>query len=358
MEINPNARSCRSVRPARGWHRVPACFLIVVAAPASLANGQIYTEAFESGYTLGAELRTHPNWFYEDANSGPRVQAGIGVAGSQGLTNGDRIFTWVAHPFDWNHPDFVGVDVQMDFETSSAGEFDDDRIGWMISNTSDSSSNIFGVQLDPGGAGLDIEGYWDGVTSADRRPHIVDLPALKNSTWYRFRVEITKRTATSAGISVSLTELDASGNPAGSVATGSIADTSQLGDDAPNAKYFTATTRWPAFKNFGAVGGDADNTLATIHEAELDTVRVTPDHIDAAVGSADADVSVAIPPGSNDTAAVQVTLTTDDAGVAVPVGAAGDSLVEAHLLSSYHPWRSAGGGIAEDRNSCHEDTVR
>ncbi len=320
---------CHAVRIAERLYLASWCCSVVIAAAASAANGSsvTYTEGFESGYTLGAELRTHADWFYEEGNSGPSVEAGIGVAGSQGLTSGDRIFTWVAHPFDWNDPDFAGIDVQMDFETSSTGGFDDDRLGWMISNTDDSSSNIFGVQLDPGGADLNIEGYWDGVTSDDRRPHIVDLPPLSSSTWYRFRVEVTKLTATSAGISVSLTELDAGGNPVSTIATGSITDTSLMGDDAPNSKYFTAACLWPGYKNYTGATGDADNVLATIHDIVLDTIRITPDYIGAVVGSAAAVVSVAIPPGSNNNTDVQVTLTTDDAGVAVPAGATGGSLV-------------------------------
>ena len=42
------------------------------------------------------------------------------------------------------------------------------------------------------------------------------------------------------------------------VANGSIVDTSALGDDSPNSKYFTGSI-WPAFKNHGAIIGAADN---------------------------------------------------------------------------------------------------
>jgi hypothetical protein len=59
----------------------------------------------------------------------------------------------------------------------------------------------------------------------------------------------------------------------------------------------------------------------------VDEVGIYPAQIDTVVGSADLQVLVAIPPGSNDSAPVNVTLTTDDASVAVPVGATGDSLV-------------------------------
>ena len=84
-----------------------------------------------------------------------------------GLAAAGPIFTWVAHPFNWNAPDFMGLKVQMDFQTDGNGNFDDDRVGWMTSDTSTSSNFIFGVQLDPGGSGQNIEAYWDGDTVGD-----------------------------------------------------------------------------------------------------------------------------------------------------------------------------------------------
>lgn len=237
------------------------CILMISVAS---ANAQTYTEDFESGYTDGAQLRTHADWFYEAANSGPTTEDDVGFNSSWGLTDGDRIFTWVAHPFDWNDGNLTSVIFKMDFETDGSGHFDDDRIGWMISDTDDSSSNIFSVQMDPGGSGYCIEGYWDGVSLADRRPHIVDLPSLSANTWYRFKAEFTKLTSTSAKIDVELWSLDASGDPDTKVASGSISDTSTLGSDAPNSKYFTADTIWPAYKNFTTAAADADNAYFEI----------------------------------------------------------------------------------------------
>ncbi len=213
-------------------------------------------ESFESGYSLGSTVGAHANWY--DGGSGPVVTSGAGVSSSVGLAPASAIFTWTAHPFDWNDADFTGVMVQMDFQTDGSGHLDDDRIGWMITNNSTSSSNIFGLQCDPGGSGYCIEGYWDGVT-ADKRPHIVDLPALSANAWYRFRAVITKLTATSASIDVILITLNSSGDSVGVAASGSIANTATLGDDEPNAKYFTAATIWPAFKNYTSAGANADN---------------------------------------------------------------------------------------------------
>jgi hypothetical protein len=48
------------------------------------------------------------------------------------------------------------------------------------------------------------------------------------------------------------------------VASGSIADTSALGDDAPNSKYFTPSSVWPAFKVYTAEPGDGDNAYVEI----------------------------------------------------------------------------------------------
>ena len=118
--------------------------------------------------------------------------------------------------------------------------------------------------MDPGGTGYNIEAYWQNTSSADYRGTIANLPALTANAWYRFRMEITKLTATSVGIDVSLTALDTAGTPGAVVASGSIADTSALGTNAPNAKYFSAPTMWPAYKNYTAAPAPADNAYFEI----------------------------------------------------------------------------------------------
>ena len=81
--------------------------------------------------------------------------------------------------------------------------------------------------MDPGGSGAggNIEAYWDGATFGDNggRTSIADLPALTGNAWYRFHVDITKLTATSARLDVTLTELDGSGNEGAVVASGNPA---------------------------------------------------------------------------------------------------------------------------------------
>jgi len=67
-------------------------------------------------------------------------------------------------------------------------------------------------------------------------------------------------------------------------------------------------------------------TLTVVY-VELTGVAIVPEHIDTVAGGGNEQVTVLIPPGSNDTSAVNVTLTTDNAAVAVPVGATGPSLI-------------------------------
>ena len=158
----------------------------------------------------------------------------------------------------------TGVVVQMDFQTSGIGEFDDDRIGWMIEPNSMNSDLIFGIQLDNSGGHLRMEGYWDHVINVneDIRVEMADLDSvtLENNAWYRLIAEFTKLTATSAEIEGELWSLDSSGNPVSLVASGSIADTSALPvADQPDPAYF-AGVLWPGYKNHAGPAGHADNT--------------------------------------------------------------------------------------------------
>ena len=127
--------------------------------------GPMICEDFESGFIIGQPVGANADWF--DNGSGPVVTSGIGLGGSIGLAPGSSITTWIGQPFDFTAPDFYGVVFQMDFQTSPTGTYDDDRIGWMIADDNSSSDNIFGIQLDPGGSGQNIECYWDGDTAGD-----------------------------------------------------------------------------------------------------------------------------------------------------------------------------------------------
>jgi hypothetical protein len=221
---------------------------IVNAAPTGIL------ENFNT-FTPGSIIGSYPGWY---GSGTPVVTSGIGVSGSIGLAPGQQIFTWTAHPFDWNAADFLGVNFQMDFQTDGSGHFDDDRVGYMITDANYDSTNYLGVQLDPGGTGYNIETYWKNTGGGDARVSLVSLPTLNLNGWYRLRLDITKLTATSFSLTTTLTELDSSGNPVQVVASSSIADTTTLGTDAPNSKYFTGPI-WPAYKNYNVISGAADN---------------------------------------------------------------------------------------------------
>lgn len=237
--------------------------------------GTATTEDFETGYTDGEPLRVHADWFFEEKNEDPTCEDDAGLGGTWGVAPGDRAFTWVAKSFDFNDPDLVSVTVGGDWQTDADGKLDDDRAGWSISNTADSSDNIFGVQMDPGGeaeGGLSIECYWDGETFGDDgcRKSIVALPELKPETWYRLRAKFTKLSANSAKIEVTFVELDEAGEPTGEALEGSVADTSALSGEeneaTPNPGYFTPTTVWPVFKNYRNCEGGFDNAYFEIEK--------------------------------------------------------------------------------------------
>ena len=209
-------------------------------------------------YTAGSTIGTYPGWFVD--GDGPVVTDGIGCGGSTGLASSGTIFTWTDHPFDWTDPDFVGVRLWGSFKTNDTGLLDDDRVGWMTTDSNSSSDNIFGVQVDPESGAMRLEAYFDGTGTADQRPVIDETASLKPDTWYRLYTEIIKLTPTSATISATLTELDDNCTPVAVVLEGTIADTDDvvaLGTEAPDTKYFTGPI-WPAYKNHTTAAAPAD----------------------------------------------------------------------------------------------------
>lgn len=242
-------------------------------------------EDFEAGFTLGLPVGDNADWF--DDGGGPVVTAGIGVGGSVGLAPSPNIFTWTANPFDWTSKTLAGVVIQLDLQTDATGVLDDDRVGWMISDTSVNSDFIFGVQVDPSGGSDDgdpagstrLEGYWDAVINVDEdhRPFIDSVAGnLNPDTFYRLRGEFTRISATSARVDASLTELDASGNPLPGppVLSGTIVDTSLLGADAPDPAYFTGPI-WPGFKNHSGSPANADNACFELFETNFVPIVAT-----------------------------------------------------------------------------------
>jgi hypothetical protein len=103
------------------------------------------------------------------------------------------------------------VAMSLDFQTDANGKFDDDRVGWTITpDASTSTPSQLALQLDNNQEGGMV--FYHNTT---RTPVLNALAGIKISTWYRFNVEFTKLTATSAGIVGTLTELDATGTPTG-----------------------------------------------------------------------------------------------------------------------------------------------
>jgi len=92
---------------------------------------------------------------------------------------------------------------------------------------------------------------------------------LANNAWYQIELGVTKLTATSARLDLEFWALDGSGNRTGGspLVSHTVADTSDMsayGVESPNAKYFNATTIWPAYKNYSTIDGNADNAYAQI----------------------------------------------------------------------------------------------
>ena len=281
--------------------------------PAAATTGSPVTEDFEDGFADGQPLRVHADWFFGEQKGDPNADDEAGTKGGWGVAPGDRPFAWVANPFNWNDPELVSVTVGADWQTDAEGRLDDDRAGWSISNEDDSSSNIFGVQIDPGGSGesgINIEAYWDGENFGDDsgRTSIVDLPKLDGDTWYRLRAKITKLTDTSAKIKVTFVKLDDDGEPTGDVVSGTLDDTAALSGTpsgaVPNEAYFTPTTVWPVFKNYGRVIGGFDNAYFEIEktsDAAAEPVEAEPADTDPKPADADPEPADADPePASDD----------------------------------------------------------
>ena len=231
--------------------------LLAVSSMAIAATPFSVTEDFNA-FTVGQPVGNDADWW-----GGPPVNATDGVAATQGINNQHAPFYWTANPFDWSDSDFVSFTGGMDFSTDGNGNFDDDRVGFYYGALGTSSSNVMSVQMDPGGSGLNIEGYWDGVGGADKRPSLVNLTGLTSpNTYYRLTATYTKTAISNEPIiSVDLQGLDASGNPTGSIASATLDTATLPAGDRPHTKYFSGTV-YPAYKNYNS--GFADNALAEV----------------------------------------------------------------------------------------------
>ncbi len=129
------------------------------------------------------------------------------------------------------------------------------------------------MQLDHPNGG--IVTYWASTYGGSTKINDVIVPlhsGIQANTWYRFRAEITKLTATSARIDVSLVELDGSGNPTGTPITGSIANTDTW--TARTTCRLLHERMVPSYKNYTAVAATADNTCYQVVTSTAPTCHI------------------------------------------------------------------------------------
>ena len=216
---------------------VTATFTVLPPQPAGVCAD------FESGYTVGQAIGTHADWF--DSGSGRWSRTAMACLAPRDWLREVPSSPGTRIPSSGADAGFESITFRMDYQADGNGQFDDDRMGWMIRNADAYSAYFFGVQLDTvsGGDG-GIVTYWrddidDTSTAARIQTPIVDLASLTPNAWYRLTTTVTKLTDTSAKIDVNLVRLDASGNPTGTAYTGTLADTSLWADGVPDARYFT-----------------------------------------------------------------------------------------------------------------------
>jgi len=105
---------------------VPAILMFSASIAGAAVEYGTYLETFDTGYVHDATLDSTADWYGGLGSPTTRTQTGIGVNSSVGLTQGQYIFTWTAHPFDWNDAEFTGAVFRMDFQTDAGGHLDDD----------------------------------------------------------------------------------------------------------------------------------------------------------------------------------------------------------------------------------------
>lgn len=236
---------------------------------AGVAQAVVYTEDFETGYTPGTRIATYTASWWGDNDpetDNPIVETDNGLAGTIGLGQAAKPFTWLAHTFDWSNPAITSVVLGIDLETTWIPDgqteetykpFDDDYLGWTVVNNSNSSGDIFGVHLE----GRELRSHWMGGTK-DREVVLATLPVLPELSWYRLRVTYTKTSDTSLIMEATLTELDANGNLGNLVGSGSV-DTANSGTTAPNLDNFIGPMYWKE-KNYTSSAGNVDNVYMEI----------------------------------------------------------------------------------------------
>ncbi|MCX6924991.1 MAG: Ig-like domain-containing protein [Verrucomicrobia bacterium] len=245
----------------RHWYTyfiISVCAALALLLPPATTRAATVTETFDS-YANGTVLTTIGGSGVWTIGANTVIDAG-GVAGTKGLSSSGTIFNWKGQPFQWSTlAAGTKLTMSLDFQSDASSKFDDDRVGWTITpDASTSTGSQLALKLDN-----NQEGGMVLYHNSTRTPALNALSGIKASTWYRFSVEFTKLTDTSAAIVGTLTELDATGNPTGTPYVGTIADTSAF-SNPPSTALFTATQQCPSFKNYNAIVGNADNAAFTI----------------------------------------------------------------------------------------------
>jgi alkaline phosphatase D len=256
------AKPMKTIRETAVARPAKTCAHALVIATIGLvtlmaARGTAATENFDShaNGTVVTTIGGGAVWTI----GGYSVIDGGGVAGSKGIGTASPIVNWKGQPFQWAAL-AVGstVRIGLDFQSSATGKFDDDRVGWTIdADSSGTTTHLLALQLDNTAEGGMVV-YWNTT-----RTQLNPLTGIKNSTWYRFTVDFTKLTQTSAAITGTLVELDASGNATGTPYVGTVPDTSAFSNPPATAR-FTSTYQWPSFKNYSSASGNADNAVFSI----------------------------------------------------------------------------------------------
>ncbi len=246
---------------------IAAVVCLMATGMASAVQMGPWTDNFDS-YAAGSLVNGQGGWTDTGSTTYTTVGGG-GAGGTQGISinsSGSHQINWTGHAWDWGTSVAVGesVVVGMDFQANGSGQFDDDRVGWVVASGATSSSYHFGVQLDNTAGGL--ETYFRDLSGGRVLQTTLKtwaaLGTPSGNNWYRERLTVTKLTSAvgpgGAQVDVSFQALDSSGNPIGSPVTASYGtiNTSAL-------RGFSGTV-YPMFKNFNAQPGNADNAYFAI----------------------------------------------------------------------------------------------
>jgi hypothetical protein len=239
---------------------------VVCLTAAGLANAvTVWTDNFDS-YAAGSYLNGQGGWT-DTAGANNYQFVAAGVAGTVGVNqgSGSQQLNWTGHSWSWGTDVAVGnkVVARMDFQANGSGQFDDDRVGWVLTSNPASSSYHFGTQLDTTDGGLVT--YFRDNSGGNVKNVVISsagLGTIAANGWYREELTVTKLTsglgAGGARLDVSFQALDGSGNLVGSPLTASY------GTIDTSAWRGFGGTAYPMFKNYSALTGNADNAYFAI----------------------------------------------------------------------------------------------